>query len=66
MVSVGGCAVADDLGVDIRAALAGVFQFFEDHDPRAFTYHKPVAVTVVRGPSSAISLRRARRQRSLD
>src|SRR5438132_1818162 len=46
MVSVGGRAVADDLGVDMRAALAGVFQFFEDHDPRAFTDHKPVAVAI--------------------
>jgi hypothetical protein len=46
MVGVGGRAVAEDLGIDMRAALAGVFQFFEDHDPCAFTDHKPVAVAV--------------------
>src|SRR5205807_8338400 len=48
MVSVGGRAVTDDLGINMRAAPAGVFQFFENYDSRAFTDHKPVAVAVER------------------
>src|SRR5260221_2423031 len=45
VVGVAGGAVAGDLRVDMRAPLASVLQFFEDHDPGAFTHHKSVAVT---------------------
>ncbi len=39
-------AVADDFGEDGRAAAAGVLQFFENHDARAFAHDKAVAIAV--------------------
>src|ERR1700736_662940 len=46
VVSISGHTVADNLGIDMRTALTGVFQFFEDHDSGAFTDHKPIAIKV--------------------
>src|SRR2546430_15632118 len=51
MVSVGGRAVTDDLGINMRAALAGVFQVFENYDPPALTDPKTLAVPVARARS---------------
>src|SRR5918911_1471784 len=48
VVSVAGRSVADQLGVNLRAAPAGVFQLFEQDDPRAFTEHEAIAVGVER------------------
>ena len=46
VVGVAGHAVADDLGENGSAALAGKFQLFEDHDARAFADDEAVTVFV--------------------
>ena len=41
-------AVADDLGIDLRATRLGVLVFLEHDDPGAFAHHEAVAVLVIR------------------
>ena len=43
---VGGHAVADQLGVNLRAARARELQLFEDHHPRALADDEAVAVAL--------------------
>ena len=49
VIGVAGQAVADDLGIDLRAARLGVLIFLEHHDAGALAHHEAVAVLVV-GP----------------
>ena len=46
VVGVRGRAVADELAVDLRAALDGTLALLEDEDGRAFRQHEPIAVLV--------------------
>src|SRR6185312_1389614 len=46
VVSIRTHTVPDDLSQYLRAARLGVFQFFENENPRALADHKPVAVFV--------------------
>ncbi len=48
VVGVAGHAVADDLGVDLRAALLGVLEFLEHDDAGALAHDEAVAVLVPR------------------
>src|SRR5512132_53012 len=48
VVSIAGGAIADDLGVDLRATLKGVLQFFENHYPRSFAHYESIASGVER------------------
>ena len=49
VIGVAGQAVADDLGIDFRAARLGVLQLFEDDDAGALAHDEAVAVAVI-GP----------------
>ena len=55
VIGVGGHAVADDFGEDGRAAAAGMFEFFENHDAGAFAHDEAVAV-LVPGTAGAIGV----------
>ena len=46
VVAVAGKAVADDFGEDLGPAAFGMFQLFEDDDPRPFGHDEAVAVPV--------------------
>ena len=46
VAAVGASAIAEQLGVDLRAAGLGVFQFLEHDDPGAFAEHEAVAPLV--------------------
>jgi hypothetical protein len=41
-------AIAQDFGVDLRAALLGVLVLFQHDDARALAHHEAVAVLVIR------------------
>ena len=58
-------AVADDFGVKLRAAPAGVRQFFEHQNPRAFADDEAIAVGVERAgcPRRVVVARRQRPHR---
>ena len=47
-VGVEAAAQAEHLGIDFRAALAGVFQLFQQQHARALTEHEAVALAVER------------------
>src|SRR5690606_31592586 len=53
VVSIGAGGVADDLGVDLRAPLLGVFVLLQQEDPGAFTGHEAVA-TGREGPTGGL------------
>ena len=63
MKSVGGHAVADDLGVNARAASLRKFQFFENHDAGALADNKAVAIAF-KGTRGMLRIIVARRQRA--
>src|SRR5665213_2271794 len=44
MIGLAGGGITDDFTVDLRAALEGVFAFFENEEPRAFAEHESAAV----------------------
>ncbi|MNN75024.1 hypothetical protein D3C81_1912890 [compost metagenome] len=48
VLAVGVAAETDDLGVDVRAARQGVFQFFKHQHAAAFTNHQAIAAAVIR------------------
>ena len=43
VISIAGHGVADDFGIDFRAAIDGVFEFFEDQDTGAFAHDEAIA-----------------------
>ena len=43
MISIGRHTAAGDFGIDVGAALEGVFEFLENEYGRAFTHHETVA-----------------------
>ena len=57
VVGVARHAVADQFGIDFRAALLGVLVFLQHHDAGALAHHEAVAILVI-GTRGA---RRARR-----
>src|SRR6185369_6204739 len=63
MKRISGRAVAHDLSVDLRATSLCRLELFEDHDPRAFTDDKTVAVSLKR-PRGVYRIVVVRRQRS--
>ena len=61
VAAVGADAVAEHLGVDLRAAGLGVLQFFEHQHAGPFAEHEAVAVAV-EGPAGARPDRRSARR----
>ena len=48
VIGVAGEAIADDFGIDLRAARFGVLEFFDNHDTCALAHDKTVAILVIR------------------
>ena len=51
VISIAGHGVADDFGIDFRAAIDSVFEFFEDQDTGAFAHDEPIASGIERTTS---------------
>ena len=61
VIGVAGRSVADHLGINLRAALAGMFQLFKHENPRALAQHKAVTVGIKRARGALGLLVPARR-----
>ena len=66
MVRIGGDPVSEELGVDPRAARAGVLQLLENEDRGALAHHEAVARPVERprGPAGVVVAARQRSHRA--
>ena len=57
-------AIADDLGIDARAAPLGVLEILQHDDPGAFAHDEPVAILVVGARALRRRIVEARRERA--